>query len=211
MKFAEFHAGQVIEAGPYAVSEDEVLRFATAYDPQWFHTDPEAAARGPFGGLIASGWHTCGIAMRLAADAALAGSESFASPGLAYVKWPNPVRPGDALRLRATVLDVEAVAQLTAQEIERHDLSDRISAQAGDYYETELPEDMDVAMFANVLHQEQAEGVACLIARAAEALRQHGIKAVYGNAVYKRLRPGLIYVFKIGTDGHVYPETVLDM
>ena len=105
MKFAEFHAGQVIEAGPYAVSEDEVLRFATAYDPQWFHTDPEAAARGPFGGLIASGWHTCGIAMRLAADAALAGSESFASPGLAYVKWPNPVRPGDALRLRATVLE----------------------------------------------------------------------------------------------------------
>ena len=56
MKFAEFHASQVIEAGPYTVSEDEVLRFATAYDPQWFHTDCEAAARGPFGGLIASGW-----------------------------------------------------------------------------------------------------------------------------------------------------------
>lgn len=105
MKFAEFHPGQVIEAGPYAVSEDELLRFATAYDPQWFHTDPEAAARGPFGGLIASGWHTCGIAMRLVADAALAGSESFASPGLAYVKWPNPVRPGDTLRLKATVLE----------------------------------------------------------------------------------------------------------
>lgn len=105
MKFADFQPCQVIEAGPYALSEAEVLQFATAYDPQWFHTDPQAAADGPFGGLIASGWHTCGIAMRLVADAALQGSESFASPGLAYVKWPNPVRPGDQLSLRATVLE----------------------------------------------------------------------------------------------------------
>ena len=54
MKFAEFHAGQVIEGGPFHLTEDEVLRFATTYDPQWFHTNPEAAAQGPFGGLIAS-------------------------------------------------------------------------------------------------------------------------------------------------------------
>ena len=105
MKFAEFHQGQIIEAGPYQVTEAEVLQFATAYDPQWFHTDPEAAAKGPFGGLIASGWHTCGIAMRLMADKALHGSESYASPGLAYIKWPHPVRPGDALTVRATVLE----------------------------------------------------------------------------------------------------------
>jgi acyl dehydratase len=105
MKFAEFHPGQLIEAGPYVVSETELLQFARAYDPQWFHTDAAAAAKGRFGGLIASGWHTCGIAMRLGADAALAGSESFASPGLAYVKWTHPVRPGDALRLRATVVE----------------------------------------------------------------------------------------------------------
>jgi acyl dehydratase len=106
MKFAEFHAGQVIEAGPYLVTEAELLQFAKAYDPQWFHTDADAAADGPFGGLIASGWHTGGIAMRLVTDAALAGYESFASPGLAYVKWPNPVRPGDALRLVADVIEV---------------------------------------------------------------------------------------------------------
>ena len=105
MKFAEFHAGQAIEAGPYTVSEAELLQFANAYDPQWFHTDAAAAAQGRFGGLIASGWHTCGIAMRLATDAALHGSESFASPGLAYVKWTEPVRPGDRLSLRATVLE----------------------------------------------------------------------------------------------------------
>jgi acyl dehydratase len=81
------------------------LQFAQQWDPQWFHTDPEAAAQGPFQGLIASGWHTCGIAMRLVADAFLKGSESFASPGLGYVKWPNPVRPQDSLRVRVTVLE----------------------------------------------------------------------------------------------------------
>jgi len=104
MKFAEFHPGQVIEAGPYVLREEELLQFARQYDPQWFHTNADAAAEGLFGGLIASGWQTCAIAMRLVADHALAGSESFASPGLQYVKWPNPVRPGDALRLRAEVI-----------------------------------------------------------------------------------------------------------
>ena len=106
MKFAEFHVGQVIEAGPHVLTQDELLRFARDWDPQWFHTDPAAAEAGPFQGLIASGWQTCGIAMRLIADAVLAGSESNASPGLAYVKWPHPVRPGDALSVRATVLQV---------------------------------------------------------------------------------------------------------
>jgi acyl dehydratase len=105
MKFSEFTPGLVIEAGPYAVTEAEVLQFAKAYDPQWFHTDPQAAASGRFGGLIASGWHTCGMAMRLIADKALQGSESFASPGLAYIKWPHPVRSGDILHVRATVLE----------------------------------------------------------------------------------------------------------
>jgi len=105
VKFAEFQAGQIIEAGPHAVSEEEIIRFAVAYDPQWFHTDPEAAKQGRFGGLIASGWHTCGIAMRLVTEAVLQDSESFASPGIGYIKWPSPVRPGDRLTLRATVLE----------------------------------------------------------------------------------------------------------
>ena len=105
MKFAEFIVGQQIDAGPYTVTEEEILDFARRYDPQWFHIDPEAAAQGRFGGLIASGWHTCGIAMRLAVDTALVGSESFASPGLEKLHWRNPVRPGDSLRLRAEVLE----------------------------------------------------------------------------------------------------------
>jgi acyl dehydratase len=105
MRFAEFTPGLVIEAGPYHLTQEAVLQFAQAWDPQWFHTDPEAAAQGRFGGLIASGWQTCGIAMRLVADQALKGSESFASPGLAYIKWPHPVRPGDDLHVRATVIE----------------------------------------------------------------------------------------------------------
>ncbi len=104
MLYAEFHEGQLIEAGPYRVSEAEIVDFATRYDPQWFHTDARAAARHRFGGLIASGWHTCSIAMRLVVDHVLAGSESFASPGLERVRWPHPVRPGDELRLQARVL-----------------------------------------------------------------------------------------------------------
>ena len=106
MKFAEFHVGQQIEAGPYEVLENEIIDFAKRYDPQWFHTDPAAAASGPFEGLIASGWHSCGIAMRLVAENVLQGSESFASPGIRYLKWLAPVRPGDNLSLRLTVLDV---------------------------------------------------------------------------------------------------------
>jgi len=111
MKFAEFEAGRVVTAGPYEVSEDEIIAFASHYDPQWFHTDPSASAGGRFGGLIASGWHTCGIAMRLVVEAALTGSESFASPGLEYVKWPAPVYPGDCLSLRATVLETRRASK----------------------------------------------------------------------------------------------------
>jgi acyl dehydratase len=119
MRFSDFKEGMVIPAGPYAVTDAEVLQFAMAYDPQWFHTDPAAACTGRFGGLIASGWHTCGIAMRLIADTALHGSESFASPGLAYVKWPHPVRPGDSLRMRATVIETRVSRSNSAMGILR--------------------------------------------------------------------------------------------
>lgn len=105
MKFAQFQVGQQLEAGPFDVLEADVLRFAEQWDPQWFHTDVTTAREGPFAGLIASGWHTCCIAMRMAAQDFLEGSESYASPGLAYIKWPHPVRPGDSLRLQAHVLE----------------------------------------------------------------------------------------------------------
>src|SRR6185436_6944538 len=105
MRFAELTAGRVIHLGPASLTEREIVEFARAYDPQWFHTDPVRAATSQWQGLIASGWQTCGVAMRLMVDHILAGSESFGSPGLAYLKWESPVRAGDVLRLVVEVLD----------------------------------------------------------------------------------------------------------
>ena len=105
MKFAEFEPGQIIDAGSVTVSEQQIIDFAQQYDPQWFHTDPLRAAASCWNGLIASGWHTCSLAMRLLCDHVLAGSESFASPGLTNLCWNTPVRPGDTLRLKVEVKD----------------------------------------------------------------------------------------------------------
>ena len=111
MRFVDFQAVQVIEAGPYRLDEAELLQFARSYDPQWFHTDAVAAQSGRFGGLIASGWQTCAIAMRLAVDEVLEGSQSYASPGVEHIRWRHPVRAGDALRLRATVIETRISRQ----------------------------------------------------------------------------------------------------
>lgn len=104
MKFADLTTGRRIALGPLMVDEQDIIAFAEKYDRQWFHTDPALAADGPFQGLIASGWHTCAMAMSLVASGVLQGSESYASPGLAHVRWPTPVRPGDQLMLELEVL-----------------------------------------------------------------------------------------------------------
>ena len=106
MKFEEFQPGQVLVYGPDTLSEADIMAFARDYDPQWFHADLPRAKAGRWNGLIASGWQTCGVAMRLVVTGALEGSESFGSPGLEYLKWLAPVRPADALMLHAEVLDV---------------------------------------------------------------------------------------------------------
>jgi acyl dehydratase len=106
MKFADFYIGQTITAGPYTVTEAEIIEFAAKFDPQWFHTDPVRARDGHFGGLIASGWHTCSIAMRLSVDEVFAGSDTLASPGIDNLRWPYPVRPGDRLSFKAVVTSV---------------------------------------------------------------------------------------------------------
>ena len=105
MRFEEFHAGQVLKLGPTRVPESEIIAFGKAYDPQWFHTDPQRARSSRWQGLIASGWHTCAIAMRLICEGPLKNSESIGSPGLDYVKWPAPVRPDDELRLEAEIIE----------------------------------------------------------------------------------------------------------
>jgi acyl dehydratase len=101
----DFTPGWVIETPTRTLSEEDIVRFAREYDPQIFHTDAEAARATPFGGLIASGWQTCGITMRLMCDGYLLETSCAGSPGLEELRWLKPVRPGDTLRLRSTVIE----------------------------------------------------------------------------------------------------------
>jgi len=103
--FEDYTPGAVYEYGYVTVTEAEILDFARKFDPQPIHIDPEYAAAGPFRGLIASGWHTAGIMMRMLVDHFLSRVASLGSPGVDELRWPAPVRPGDSLRLRATVTE----------------------------------------------------------------------------------------------------------
>ena len=103
--FDDYLPGATYDCGSFSVNEAEILSFAIQFDPQPFHVDPSAAARGPFGGLIASGWHTAALVMRQLVDYYLPAEASLGSPGLDEIRWPHPVRPGDTLRVRATVLE----------------------------------------------------------------------------------------------------------
>jgi acyl dehydratase len=105
--FEDFATGEVAVSAAYGVTREEILDFARKYDPQPFHTDEAEAAKSMYGGLIASGWHTCAIAMRLICDLYITDSESMGSPGVDNVRWVKPVRPGDTLRLRWTVLETK--------------------------------------------------------------------------------------------------------
>jgi acyl dehydratase len=103
--FDDYLPGVSHDCGSVSVSEAEIVSFAALYDPQPFHVDPAAAARGPFGGLIASGWHTAALVMRQLVDHYLPAEASLGSPGLDEIRWPEPVRPGDTLRVRATAVE----------------------------------------------------------------------------------------------------------
>jgi acyl dehydratase len=105
--FEDFPPGDVRESPARTVTREEILAFAREFDPQPFHTDEAAAARTIYGGLIASGWHTVGIYMRLMWETYLRDTASLGSPGVDEIRWLRPVRPGDTLRARFTV--VEAV------------------------------------------------------------------------------------------------------
>jgi acyl dehydratase len=100
--FEDYPVGAVFELGSFALSEDEIVAFATRYDPQSMHVDRAWAAQGPFGGLIASGWHTVAALMRLIVENYLP-QNGLASPGIDELRWLLPVRPGETLRARATI------------------------------------------------------------------------------------------------------------
>ncbi len=106
--FEDLSAGQTVELGSYEFTADNIVEFAREYDPQPMHTDPERARLSIYGGLIASGWHTAGAYMRLLVKGLIGETESLGSPGLDNLRWLKPVRPGDVLSGRFTVLETRA-------------------------------------------------------------------------------------------------------
>jgi acyl dehydratase len=105
--FEDFQVGQEIDLGKRTVSEDEIIAFASQFDPQPFHVDPVAAARSIYGGLVASGWHTCSMMMRMVVDGMMCKASSMGSPGLDSVRWLRPVRAGDTLHVRYQTTQVK--------------------------------------------------------------------------------------------------------
>ena len=102
----DFTPGQVRESPPWMLTKNEIVNFAKKYDPQPFHIDETAASKSIYGGLLASGWQTVAIMMRLMWDAFLSDTVSLGSPGCDEIRWRKPVRPGDTLRVRFTITDV---------------------------------------------------------------------------------------------------------
>jgi acyl dehydratase len=108
--FEDYNAGSVYEYGHRIVTADQIVDFARQFDPQPIHIDAAYAAGGPFGGLIASGWHIASVFTRMFVDHYLSHVSSLASPGVDEVRWPVPVRPGDRLRMRVTILQARRSA-----------------------------------------------------------------------------------------------------
>jgi acyl dehydratase len=108
--FEDYVPGLTIDCGSYTLSEAEIIAFARDFDPQPFHVDPEAARHGPFGGLIASGWHTASMSMRQVVRYYLSPESSLGSPGMEELRWPRPARPGEPLHAQITVLEARRSA-----------------------------------------------------------------------------------------------------
>lgn len=106
----DFPVGNTRKSESVIVSKEEIMHFARQFDPQPFHVDEAAAADSIFGGIIASGWHTCSLAMRLMCDAYALEAASLGSPGVENIKWLKPVRPGDSLHLTLLVLEARVLA-----------------------------------------------------------------------------------------------------
>jgi acyl dehydratase len=126
--FEDYVPGFTVDCGSFAMHEADIIAFAKEYDPQPFHVDPVAAKDGPFGGLIASGWHTTSVMMRQLVEYFVSPESSLGAAGVDEIRWPKPVRPGDTLHVRATVLEarrsgskpdrgiVKSLAEVTNQE-----------------------------------------------------------------------------------------------
>ena len=116
----DFRVGDSMEMGRHTFTEDEILGFGRRFDPQPFHVDPAAAGETAFGGLIASGWHTCAVGMRLMVQNYLARTVSLGSPGIDNIRWLKPVRPGDTLVYRRTVVESRASTRRKGVGLVKH-------------------------------------------------------------------------------------------
>ena len=116
----DFRIGDSTEMGRHSFTEEEILAFGRQFDPQPFHTDASLAEETVFGGLIASGWHTCAIGMRLMVQSYLGRSVSLGSPGIDNIRWLKPVRPGDTLVYRRTVIESRASASRKGVGLVKH-------------------------------------------------------------------------------------------
>jgi acyl dehydratase len=105
--FEDLATGETRDLGTTSVSREDIVTFAEQYDPQPMHVDPEAAADGPFGELVASGWHTAAVCMRRLVDGLLSELATLGAAGVDELRWRTPVRPGDELRIRVEVEDTE--------------------------------------------------------------------------------------------------------
>ncbi|HUN35990.1 MAG TPA: MaoC family dehydratase [Trebonia sp.] len=103
--FEDYVPGLVVDCGRFTVSQAEIIDFARRYDPQPFHIDPEAAADGPYGGIIASGWQTASLVMRQLVERFISPESGLGAAGVDEIRWPRPLRPGDTLRVRGSVLE----------------------------------------------------------------------------------------------------------
>ena len=101
--YEDFAVGDSWTFGPHEMTEAEMVEFAERYDPQPMHVDPAAARETRYGGLIASGWHTIAVAMRLLVDGLVSDTAGVASPGVDAIRWTHPVRPGDELSVELEV------------------------------------------------------------------------------------------------------------
>jgi acyl dehydratase len=142
----DFRVGETTELGEAEVSREEIVEFARRYDPQPFHVDEHAAAAGPFGGLVASGWHTAAIFMGMFVRSILLDAASMGSPGVEELRWTAPVRAGDRLSGRVTVTGAEPSSKhpdrgtiFTTSEVLNQDGAVVLTMRARGYFRRRRP------------------------------------------------------------------------
>ena len=116
----DFEVGEAAQLGRHTFTQEEIVAFARQFDPQPFHLDPAAAEQSAFGGLIASGWHTCAVGMRLMCEALMDQTVSLGSPGVDNIRWLKPVRAGDTLTYRRIVVESRASATREGVGLVKH-------------------------------------------------------------------------------------------